>query len=381
MFVRGLGFVALLAVGAHAQEAAPWQGEWGAFTGTHAEVGRRLSIQDCSGNVCKYYLEARSAAGHADAPSDSKLTLQANGTASASLPNGDRKAFCTLQFKRNGGTRPDIEVVASGATCTSYYATSPTVSFSGTYPLHSSTPYGGMHADECFLGQSPALLATCTHPELDTLERQWEALAKEYPLHAPPASQPGGGTDAMQVDRQLLHDCDTEGDPQACLTKRYSGEITQMQAKKTAYLAGTEERGDPAVGGPLARRIAGLYRHSSKNGDVQGDSYITTDKLTITVVGTASIRFKANLYFFNGHSCSLDGGALYRRDGSFVFDDKPANAFVPDTPACRLAIVPDATGVKFKEITGGCKSYCGARGTWNNKGFTFSDRSGAPGKK
>jgi hypothetical protein len=80
------------------------------------------------------------------------------------------------------------------------------------------------------------------------------------------------------------------------------------------------------------------------------------------------------LNFYNGHTCSLSGGALYRKDGSFVFDESPANNYLPNTPACRLAIIPTATEVKFKDINGGCKNYCGARGGWNGEGFTFKER-------
>ncbi len=136
----------------------------------------------------------------------------------------------------------------------------------------------------------------------------------------------------------------------------------------------TIDRGDPAEGRRLARKIAGRYRSTQDNGDVTGRHYKTTDTLTITAVGPASIHFDTSLNFFNGHTCGLSGGALYRKNGSFVFDDDPKNQ-VAEEPLCRLAIVPSATGVDFKDLTGGCKMmYCGARGSWNGEGFTFAER-------
>ena len=136
----------------------------------------------------------------------------------------------------------------------------------------------------------------------------------------------------------------------------------------------TVDRGDPAEGGRLAHKIAGRYRYTSDNGDVSGRHYRTPDTLAITAVGPASIHFDASLNFFNGHTCGLSGGALYRKDGSFVFDDEASNQ-LPNEPLCRLAIVPTAKGVNFKDLTGGCKAmYCGERGSWNGEGFTFAQR-------
>ncbi len=361
------------ACGAHAQGNLAWQGEWGSFTGAHAEAGRRISIGNCKGDTCMFALEVRSAAGNAGTTGEQTFTVGADGTATAQLPDSGRKAFCSLRLQRTGGEKPAVQVTASGAVCTSYYATSPLVSFTGVYPQQVSVQYGGMHIDECYLRQSPALLAICTHPALDTLERQWERLATEFPLRPAAAGAPTRYEQVQAADRTLIGACDHDAQPERCLTEHYSAEIAAMQAKQTAYLAGTEERGDPTVGRPLARRIAGQYRNREQNGDVQGHTFMTTDTLTIAPVGAASIHFKTFLNFFNGHSCSLEGGALYRQDGSFVFDDTAENA-PAGAPACRLAIVPSNTGITFRDINGSCKSYCGERGGWNGAGFSFTQR-------
>ena len=106
---------------------------------------------------------------------------------------------------------------------------------------------------------------------------------------------------------------------------------------------------------------------------MQGHHYRSTDTLTLTPVGPASIEFDADLNFSNGHTCGLSGGALYRKDGTFVFDDASENK-VPDEPMCRLAIVPTATGIKFHDLTDGCRQYCGTRGSFDVSEFTFAQR-------
>ncbi|MEO6816143.1 MAG: hypothetical protein ABI177_05530 [Edaphobacter sp.] len=361
---------------ASAQQSSPWQGEWGAFTDGTAQLGQRLSIHDCQGAMCRFLIESRSHAGHSETASDQTLTIQSSTEAVAILPGETSNAICTLHFVRQTDPKPkpSITVQATGDTCTSYYSTSPTVSMSGTYPLQSTTNYIGLNADKCFQDPSAAIIATCTHTDIAALEQQWQELAETYPLQPPTSKDPSAYEHLLQMDAAILHHCDADADAAQCLTARYTADIAAMQAKKNAYLDRTVERGDPADAHRLAAKSTGRYRHSFRNGDVQGDQYTTTDTLTIRPVGAASIHFDAELNFFNGHTCSLSGGALYRKDGSFVFDDSPAHSDLPDTPACRLAIIPTPTGVKFNDINGACKDYCGERGSWGGKGFTFKER-------
>ena len=103
------------------------------------------------------------------------------------------------------------------------------------------------------------------------------------------------------------------------------------------------------------------------------------DRLTITPVSQNSIHFDLHLEFYNGHECGLEGGALYRKDGSFVFEANPATA-VKGWPACHLAITPTPTGITLQDLLGpdlnnGCKMMsCGERGGYNGAGFKFTDR-------
>jgi len=369
-------WVGLLAV-AHAQYASLWQGEWGAFAGRDAQEGRRLSIYGCMNTACMFSVEARFKAGHTGATSQS-LTIKSGTEAVAVLPGETSDSVCRLHFERQAGATPGIVVQASGDTRTSYYSTSPAVMMSGDYPFRSATNYGGIHADECFLDDSASRMATCIRPEVSALEQKWQELAREYPLQPPASKNQPAYEHTKEMDDAILSSCNRDVNAAECLTTRYTTEIAAMQVKKDAYLDGTIERGDPAEGGRMAAKIAGQYRHRFPNGDVEGDKFTSTDTLTIRPVGAASIHFDVELNFYNGHECSLSGGALYRKDRSFVFDDSARNALA-DTPACRLAIIPTGDGVKFQDITGGCKlNYCGERGGWDGEGFTFKERTRLP---
>ena len=362
---------------AHAQNASLWQGEWGAFTGRNAQDGRRLSIYGCMNAACMFSIEARSKAGHAEATSH-YLTITSGTEAVADLPGETSDSVCRLHFERRAGATPSIVVQAGGDTCTSYYSTNPAITISGNYPFRSAANYGGIHADECFLDGSASRMATCVRPEVSALEQKWQELAGEYSLQPRASNNQTAYEHTKEMDEAILSSCDQDVNAVKCLTTRYGAEIAAMQVKKDAYLDGTVARGDPAQGGKMAATIAGQYRHQFPNADVEGDKFTSTDTLTIRPVGAASIHFDVQLNFYNGHECSLSGGALYRKDGSFVFDDSARNA-PADTPTCRLAIIPTGDGVKFQDITGGCKlAYCGERGGWNGEGFNFKERIKSP---
>ena len=358
---------------AQAQSSAGWQGEWGSFSGGPRGTFQRISVSGCAGTSCQFFLVSRQGSENSGTAEKLTLTLQSDSTARVELPAEGDGNMCVLQFVRQGGGTPSLRVTATGASCTSFYSTSRKVSMNGVYPLRSTMNFAGTNAEACFQEPTGARLATCTHPEVAALEDKWAEMMDEYPLQKPARGQNVGDLE-QQADDEILKACDAAADPARCLTGWYTAEIGYMQVAKGMFVHGTVERGDAAVGGRLAARIEGRYRKSFANGDVEGDHYRTTDTLTIRKVGAASIHFDAELNFYNGHTCSLAGGALYRADGSFVFDDASANADAPGMPACRLAIVPTATGVTFKDLNGSCKSYCGERGSWTGAEFRFADR-------
>jgi len=364
----------LTAALAHAQQS-PWQGEWGAFTNTSASNGQRLTISDCTATTCTFSVSARKSPNHCDTSSEVSFTIVSPTEATATLPGESATQTCKLQLHRDPTS---ITLTAAGATCTSYYCTSPTLTFAHTYKQRSSTPYVGPHSDACLSNASPATVATCTDPALAKLEQQWQDLYADFPLAPDPNKDENGYSHAVTVDAAILKHCDTAPNPAQCLHDRFTADIALLNANKQAFIAGYTERGDPTAASAVAKKIAGRYRHSFANGDVQGDHYRSTDTLTVAPVGRASIHFDAHLEFYNGHTCDLSGGALYRKNGSFVYDDKPSTSNSTD-PVCHLGIKPTATGDTFEDYTGGCKMIsCGERGGWNGASFTFAERIRTP---
>jgi hypothetical protein len=352
-------------------QQSPWQGEWGSFTDTSATTGQRLTISDCSATTCTFAVSVRVPGGNCGTASKATFTITSPTDATANLPGESASQTCKLQLHRDPKS---ITVTATGKTCTSYYCTSPTITLSHTYPQRSTTIYSGPHADACLSNASPATVATCTDAALAKLEQQWQDLYADFPLTPNPNKNENGYSHAVAVDAAILKRCDTAPSPTQCLHDRFTADLALMNAKQTDHTAGYTERGDPANAAVLAQKIAGRYRHSFANGDVQGDHYRSTDTLTLSPVGAASIHFDAHLNFYNGHECSLSGGALYRKNGSFVYDDKPTDTTSTD-PVCHLGIKPTATGVTFEDYTGGCKmTSCGERGGWNGASFTFAER-------
>jgi hypothetical protein len=354
----------------HAQQS-PWQGEWGAFTDASASNGQRLTLSDCTGNTCTLSLNVKASAGNCDTAQHASITVLSATDATANLPGATTAQSCKLQLHRDP-THPAITITTTGDTCTSYYCTSPTVTFAHTYPQQSATPYTGWFSDQCFANAS-ARLATCTDPSLADLEKQWLFLYSDFPL-TPIAKDASTFSSAEQIDAAIITHCNTAPNPATCLHDRFTADLALMNAKKNSIVDGYTERGDPAEAARLATKISGRYRHSFANGDVQGDHFRSTDTLTISPVGRASIHFDAHLEFYNGHTCDLSGGALYRKDGSFVYDDNSAKPD-PTDPSCHLIITPTPTGITFQDPANGCKNIsCGERGGWNGAAFTFAER-------
>lgn len=359
-------FFAVVASRSLAQKTpSPWQGEWG----DDSPSAGRLTISSCNGPACTFHLSH----GGCGTARDADLVLSTPTEASADLPGQNATFACHLHFNRHpSATSVTIDIKQSGNGC-AYYCISGATGFDTTVTQRSHVAFAGSHSEECLQNTGPARRSTCLDASLAALEATWEELYPQFPL-LPVPNGANGYQQVTQLDASIVAQCNVAANPAECLRTRLTSDITAMNVKKAAFIAGYTDRGDPAEGGRLARTIAGRYRHTFENGDVQGHTYRSTDTLTISPVGKASISFDADLNFYNGHSCSIGGGALYRRDGSFVFDDDPANT-APDDSVCHLAIVPTAKGVTLKDLTGSCKmAHCGARGSLDGAEFTFRER-------
>jgi hypothetical protein len=369
-----LSFLLLITTSAAHAQQSPWQGEWGGLDNSAS----RITISACSGTICTFEIKTDNGNGMSCSTGEPQPLRMLSATEATAQLTGDSAHPCDLQLTRNDASGKATIAVKQSGTC-GYYCNNPTLSFNAALTQRSATPYAGPHAADCVSHPSPAMMATCTAQDLGKLEQQWQELYVEYPLTLTIAKDDSPGyTHMTLVDEAVLKQCDSAANPAQCLHDRFTADIALMQSKKSATESSSTERGDPTTGHALALKIAGRYRHSFANGDVQGDHYRSTDTLTITPVGPASIHFDIGLNFYNGHTCSLSGGALFRKDGTFVFDDDPANA-IPPEPACRLAIIPSSNGVSFKDLNGSCQDYCGARGSWDGASFTFAQR--VPAKK
>lgn len=119
--------------------------------------------------------------------------------------------------------------------------------------------------------------------------------------------------------------------------------------------------------------MAGVYKHRFLNGIIspgkapmEADiSYESEDIVEIVSYDDRHIYVRAELQFYNGHSCSISGMAAYE-NGKFVFHDPEPVAV--GTASCTLTISQSKDAVTLTdrltpEGAATCQAYCGARGS------------------
>lgn len=119
--------------------------------------------------------------------------------------------------------------------------------------------------------------------------------------------------------------------------------------------------------------IEGVYKHRFMNGVItpgkapgEADQpYQSEDIIEIVQYDPSHVYFRAELQFYNGHSCSIYGIAGQEKDG-FVYHD-PAPPLAGE-PACTLKLSGTADQLHITDrITptgvATCRMYCGARGS------------------
>lgn len=118
-------------------------------------------------------------------------------------------------------------------------------------------------------------------------------------------------------------------------------------------------------------QIAGVYKHRFKNGIIapgkapmEADTpYESEDIVEIVAVDPTHVYIRAELQFYNGHSCSISGVAG-AEGKAFVYHD-PAPDY--DGSLCTLQLTATADGVEMTDRVGpgsgsSCSRYCGTRG-------------------
>lgn len=133
--------------------------------------------------------------------------------------------------------------------------------------------------------------------------------------------------------------------------------------------------------------VSGVYQTTKENGAiiplVEGESctdpnvrdgemciapYQSTDTLGLYLNEAENLDFAANLFFFNGHSCSIDGtAAKYGNGWSYESNEYGEN--------CKLVFTTDGEKISIVIPQGfSCTSYCGARGTLDGTEFPLSSK-------
>ena len=181
----------------------------------------------------------------------------------------------------------------------------------------------------------------------------------------------GPKLDQFAEQKDILARCDTAPQPASCLSSALKQSMQQLNARKAAWHTTVTEPGDLQQAPRKIAAIAGHYRHTFQNGDIDGDKFRSTDTLRIAKASENSIRYSLNLTFYNGHECNRSGIATYKAGGMFV--DQTVDT--TDGKACFFEVIPTAKGVSLGDPTGVCRqSDCGARGGYLNESFSFSQR-------
>jgi hypothetical protein len=120
-----------------------------------------------------------------------------------------------------------------------------------------------------------------------------------------------------------------------------------------------------APSSPVAS-LAGRYSKHFQNGMTDGSKFWSDDVVEIVPVDATHAYFRADLAFYNGHSCSIAGVAK-SVGNTLVYREK--QAAYDGGPTCRLTITTKSESLLLDDGDGSCQNYCGARGSLS--GFDF----------
>lgn len=136
--------------------------------------------------------------------------------------------------------------------------------------------------------------------------------------------------------------------------------------------------GNQAAAGEFIDKIAGVYKDRFPNGLVSGETYTSENIMEVVPHAPHAAYITYHLEFFNGHLCSLQGIAE-EKNGELLYTEPPQNDAIP----CRLRVWLDKGKLmtddvseyeKHPDLYGGCRAYCGARGSFTNVDFNYSTR-------
>ncbi|MBW8911820.1 MAG: hypothetical protein JF564_08040, partial [Sphingomonas sp.] len=106
--------------------------------------------------------------------------------------------------------------------------------------------------------------------------------------------------------------------------------------------------------------LAGRYSKHFQNGMVDGSKFWSDDVVEIVPVDATHAYFRAELAFYNGHSCSIAGIAKTAGTTLAYREKQPS---YDGGPTCHLTITTKGKSLLLDDGDGSCQSYCGARGS------------------
>lgn len=347
--------------------ASHWTGEWGSFeeakaAGEMRSQGQRISITSCLRETCQATISTLVLSGdHCDGAGDLHVDSPNQATLKLKPPFPDPKHECLLTLTlHEEGTIRTISAKPKTGNC-NFFCT-PKCSFERQFSFRSATPFVGDDIPGCYLARSKALSAVCSDKSLADTQKAWMGLADATnALYARPA-------DSAKLRDQAQAKCSTAEDAAACLRAFFHDDGVRLSRLKSEWQAGVTKDGDPAKALRKAAAIVGTYTHSFKNATAQGDRYRSTDSLELASQPGGKLHFKVDVNFANGHSCSIEGASKYKANGAFVYQSSE------NGENCVLEIFAGDKAVEFQDPLGGCKSYCGARGSLAGAKFRYSER-------
>jgi hypothetical protein len=116
--------------------------------------------------------------------------------------------------------------------------------------------------------------------------------------------------------------------------------------------------------------VAGVYKKSFPNGNIDGGKYQSEDILEIVKVSPTAAYVRTHLEFFNGHVCNIWGVANAEGDALVYHGGKNVEG-----KQCLFSVKAQAGKVTLDDKDGACAiGTCGNRGMYNGTAFELKKR-------
>jgi hypothetical protein len=116
--------------------------------------------------------------------------------------------------------------------------------------------------------------------------------------------------------------------------------------------------------------VAGVYKKTLKNGNIDGGKYQSEDILEIAKISPTTAYVRTHLEFFNGHICNIWGIAQVE-GGALVYHGETNS----QGNKCALSVKVAAGKITLEDKEGACAiGTCGNRGMYSGTAFELKQR-------